>query len=240
MTTVSARDYVVNQAHSTRCVDDRADKSGENLGAQLPGGSEHIVDLLFVAITKAGGTVTKHQLLDMLQAVYASPTAKHLNLLPGVHIDDEHGHLTDTTEIEARVKGCGYDSVRCRVLARFDMALDYISGTDIAKARELGWGVQVLTGEHHAQATAAVNYVKGTTLKTKSLWLADRVPSFNYDIWVVEALAEVMKSVLEESGYSDAGELLEKNATEWGSSLYTNTLDILTQGRLGKELIEIK
>lgn len=34
---VQPQDYVANLAHSTRCVDDRADKSGENLGVQFPG-----------------------------------------------------------------------------------------------------------------------------------------------------------------------------------------------------------
>lgn len=237
---VQPQDYVAILAHSTRCVDDRADKQGENLGVQFPGASLHLMDLLLIALNKAGATFTTEQLVDMTQAVYASQTAKRLNLLPGVHIDDEHGHIADEAELDTRVKGCGYDSVRTQVLARLGVTLDYESGTHIAKARELGWGVQVLTGEHYADATAAVNYVSGTTLKTKSLWAADRTPSFNYDIWAVEALADTMENVLEDYSFEEAGELIEDHATEWGLELYRNTLDILTQGRLGKKLIEIK
>lgn len=237
---VQPQDYVANLAHSTRCVDDRADKQGENLGVQMPGGSLHLMDLLYLSLTKAGASFSKEQLLEMTQAVYASQTAKRLNLLPGVHIDDEHGHIADEAELATRVKGCGYDSVRAQVLSRIGVTLDYESGTHIAKARELSWGVQILTGEHHADATAAVNYVSGTTLKTKSLWAADRIPSFNYDIWAVEALADTMENVLEDYGFEEAGELIEDHAAQWGLELYKHTLDILTQGKLGKELIEIK
>lgn len=237
---VQSQDYVANLAHATRCVDDRADKTGENLGVQMPGGSLHLMDLLLIATTKAGETVSKEQLLEMTQAIYATQTAKRLNLLPGVHIDDEHGHITDEAELATRVKGCGYDSVRAQVLARLGVTLDYKSGSDITKARELGWGVQVLTGEHSASATAAVNYVSGTTLKTKTLWATDRTSSFNYDIWAVEALADTMENVLEDYGFEEAGELIEDHASEWGLELYKHTLDILTQGRLGKKLIEIK
>ncbi len=237
---VQPQDYVSNHAQATRCVDDRADKSGENLGVQFPGASLHLMDLLFISLSKTGITVSKEQLLDMTQAVYASQTAKRLNLLPGVHIDDEHGHITDEADLATRLKGCGYDSVRTQVLARLGVTLDYESGSDIAKARELGWGVQVLTGEHDGNATAAVNYVAGTTLKTKTLWETDRIPSFNYDIWAVEALADTMEHVLEDYGFEEAGELLEDHAAEWGLELYKHTLDILTQGKLGKDLIEIK
>lgn len=237
---VQPQDYVSNLAHSTRCVDDRADKSGENLGVQFPGGSLHLMDLLLIALNKAGTTFTTEQLVDMTQAVYASQTAKRLNLLPGVHIDDEHGQVDDEAELATRVKGCGYDSVRAQVLARLGVTLDYESGTHIAKARELGWGVQVLTGEHNAGATAAVNYVAGTTLKTKMLWETQRIPSFNYDIWAVEALADTMENVLEDYSFEEAGELIEDHAAQWGLELYKHTLDILTQGRLGNDLIEIK
>jgi hypothetical protein len=237
---VQPQDYVANLANPTRCVDDRADKQGESLGVQLPGASLHLMDLLLIALTKAGETVSKQQLLDMTQAVYASQTAKRLNLLPGVHIDDEHGHITEEAELSSRVKGCGYDSVRAQVLARLGVTLDYESGSDITKARGLGWGVQVLTGEHNGSATAAVNYVAGTTLKTKSLWSTDRTPSFNYDIWVVESLAEIMENVLEDFGFEEAGDLIEDNAADWGLALYKHTLDILTQGKLGGDLIEIK
>lgn len=238
---VTREDYVENTADSMRCVDERKDFAGENLGVQMPGGAEHVVDLMRVALAKAGNEVDEETLWSMANKVFASDTAVRLKIKPGVHIDDEHGHISEEGELETRVKGCGYDGVRTQVLERMGVTLTYEPGTDIAKARGSGWGVQVLTGEHVPNATAAVNHMEGKTLKTQVLLEVGRVQSFNYDVWAVKALADDMEDVLEEFGYEDAGDLLEDHAEEWGIELYGHTLDILTQGRLAKStLVEIR
>ena len=236
---VNANDYVSNQADSTRCVDERADKSGENLGVQLPGCTEHIMDLMMIALDKSGKSVDEAALLAMVKDVYASDAAYEHKIVMGMHIDDEHGHL-DADACKKRVMGCGYDKVRTQVLERMGFNIEYTPGTRIKVARAEGVGIQVLTGDHVANATAAINWKEDSTLKTQSLWEDGRTPSFNHDIWVVKVLLDDMKKVLEDNNFEEAAEILNENALEWSKTMYVETLDILSNGALGEELIEIK
>jgi len=239
---VNASDYVEVAADSGRCVDERGDKSGENLGWQAPGAGLHVVDLLRVAGARAGEEISEMDLWEMAQSVFESEEAKSNKIVAGVHIDDEHGHISDESLLKMRNKGCGYDSVRNQVLERLGASIrDYEAGGHILLARERGWGVQVLTGEHVGNATAAVNNMKGRTLKTQSLLVGARIPSFNYDIWAVEVLLPVMEKALKAKGYEDAAEKLSEEGVEMGRKLYAETLDILTHGRLNEgNLIEIE
>lgn len=238
---VNKDDYVEVKADSARCVDERGDKEGENLGWQAPGAGLHVVDLLRLAIFKAGAEVAEDKLWVMARGVFESEAAKSNKIMPGVHNDDEHGHLA-MEECRQRNKGCGYDGVRVQVLGRFGLEMDgYVTGEHIDKALDMGWGLQTLTGDHMADATAAVNYMKGKTLKTKTLLRKGRTASFNYDIWVVDVLKGEMLKVLEEESFAEAAEVLRGKAMEWGKKLYVDTLDILSKGRLGEpSLIEIK
>lgn len=206
----------------------------------MPGGSEHLMDLMLVAVSKAGGNVDDQKLFEMVNKVYESEVAKKNRLMPGVHIDDEHGHL-EMRACEDRVSGCGYDKVRRQVLERIGVEVEYNPGDRIGGARDWGWRVQVLTGDHFAHSTAAINYLKGMTLKTQSLLAEDRNPSFNYDIWVLSELVPVMVDVLKDEGLEKASELLEESALDWGKQIYAETLDILSGGALGdKDLIVIE
>lgn len=227
---VSKKDYVQVSPDSARCVDDRKDKSGENLGHQFPGASEHIMDLILIAATKSGVSLSEDELFEMTQQVYQSDAAKNAKLVPGMHIDDEHGHLSDS-DCEGRINGCGYDGVRDQVLDRFGVSVNYDPGTRIAKARKIGWGVQVLTGNHEA-GSAAINFVEGTTLKTQELWKENRVPSFNHDIWAVKVFLPEMVKALKTSGNEEAAVLINQNAMSWSEEIYGHTLDILTKGVL--------
>jgi hypothetical protein len=240
---VNREDYVEAQPNSTRCVDERKDKEGKNLGIQMPGGSEHLMDLMLVAIKKAGGEVDDEVLCGMVGKVYESEVARANNLTAGVHIDDEHGHL-DTEACANRDGGCGYDKVRGEVIENvFGIEVASEPGSRIRKARELGWGVQVLTGDHrnpgnNESVTAALNFMKGKTLDTATLWEEGRTPSFNHDIWVVETLQAEMQQQLEAAGFSDAAKLLEENAVVWSREIYGETLNILSGGELtGENLI---
>ncbi len=230
--TVNKDDYVAVQAEPMRCVDERGDKEGENLGVQMPGGAEHLMDLLYVAGAKTGKEIADERLFEMVEEVLASEAAKAHKLVAGVHIDDEHGHL-DMDECETRNAGCGYDRVRAEVLKRMGVEVEYESGLRIEMARERGWGVQVLTGNHVAHATAAMNWMTDKTLKTQALWEEGRAPSFNHDIWAVKVLVGEMQRVLEAEGMSEAAELLGDRALDWSRQLYAETLDILSGGVLG-------
>jgi hypothetical protein len=234
---VTREDYVDNEPDSTRCVDERKDKEGENRGVQMPGGSEHIMDLLMVAVQRCGGEIDDEVLMAMADRIYQSEVAKEHNLVPGVHIDDEHGDL-DMDACKTRDAGCGYDKVRKDVLkSLLGNDISYDPGTRIRMAREKGWGVQVLTGNHRTPeegVTAAINYMTGKTLKTKSLWAEGR-PSFNHDIWVVEVFLGEMKRELEEGNFGEAADLLEENAMQWSKEIYGKTLDILSGKALNEE-----
>lgn len=235
MTPVSKTDYVAAQG-ATRCVDERGDKHGELLGVQLPGGSEHLMDLFLLALEEVGAEYDEALLFDMTQHVYTSSLTDEYNLEPGVHIDDEHGKLSLEASAD-RVVGCGYDKVRGDVLQRLGVELSYSPGERISQAREHQWSVQILTGDHFANATAAINRVPGQTLQTKALLVEDRIPSFNYDLWVVTAAKPAMIAALNQAGYSKAAKTLEAQAEDWGRQLYIETLDILTDGRLGQDLL---
>lgn len=239
---VNRDDYVAVSPGGIRCVDDRGDLTGENLSIQLPGAGLHLVDLLRLALAHSQEETTEAVLWEMAQDVLASAPARQYGISGGVHIDDEHGHLTDPAQLQVRNSGCGYDSVRLEVLGRLESNIPgYQAGTHIKKAKDTGWNVQILTGEHHSEATAAINYLTGQTLWTKSLWEEGRVPSFNYDIWAVEALKPMLVSSLEQHDLPEAAAALEDNALKWGEKLYLETLDILTKGRLGAHnLIKIQ
>lgn len=233
---VSKEDYVPVQPDSARCVDDRGGKEGVNLGPQLPGGSEHIADLLFVAIKKTGKDINDQTLMELTHKIYQTETAQQHNLLPGVHIDDAHGEL-DMEECEYRDEGCGYDKVRAQVLAKMGIVVEHTPGTLIRQARQLGWGVQVLSHGHDPLATAAQNDNEGLTLDTNALHAKGKTPSFNHDRWVVKVLLPEMMRVLEEKGFGEAVELLQAQALEWSSEIYGNTLSILTEDRLNSTTI---
>jgi len=238
---VTSKDYVTASPDSTRCVDERGDKEGENLGVQMPGASEHIMDLMLVAVLQDGGKVPDEQLMEMTEKVYASSVAKENSLVLGMHIDDEHGHL-DMDACGDRNHGCGYDKVRGTVIKNvFDYEVESNPGTRIEKAREKGWGIQVLTKDHIPYASAAINKMVGKTLKTKSLLDDGRNPSFNHDIWVVEKLLPEMISQLEEAGFDGAAEILNENSMDWSEKLYGETLNVLSNGALtGESLIVIE
>lgn len=237
---LSKTDYVAVRPDSARCVDDRPDKNGENFGPQFPGASEHLMDLMLLAVNKSGESVGEDKLFEMVNRVYESDVAKKHNLVPGVHIDDEHGHLGEE-ECAGRVDGCGYDKVRRQVLEQMGIRIDYETGARIGKARELGWEVQLLTSHHANNATAAVNEQTDMTLNTKKLWSGNRTPSFNHDIWAVTVLIPEMESKLRSNGYAKGANLLNVYGEKWSREIYGHTLDILTGGRLNRNtLIQIK
>ena len=229
--TVTKEDYV-DASGAIRCVDERADKEGELLGVQMPGGAEHLMDLLLVSISKSGGEVSEEALFAMVDTVLKSETAVTFGIKPGVHIDDEHGHL-DMETCANRDFGCGYDKVRADVIKSLDVTHEYNPGDRIKKARALGWNIQVLTGDHVATATAAINTIEGKTLKTQELLADGRKQSFNYDLWAVTALKGELIAVLEEE-YPQAAKVLEANTEKWGRELYVETLNILSGGALGE------
>lgn len=231
---VRAADYVAVSENPGRCVDDRPAVGGENLGVQLPGGALHILDLLRIAIGKSIGEEPEEYLWEMADTVYRSPRARKHHILPGVHIDDGHGTIVDAAQRAARTAGCGYDRVREEVLGRMGVALGgYQPGEHIRWARQRGWGVAVLSGEHATDATAALNFLPGKTLETSRLWEPGRVPSFSFDIWAVRVLLPEMGRMLQREGYREAADLLQKNGIPWSKRLYIETLDILSAGRIG-------
>ncbi|KKU87775.1 MAG: hypothetical protein UY18_C0026G0001 [Microgenomates group bacterium GW2011_GWF2_47_9] len=237
-TPVNREDYVeVGVGDGCRCVDDRAGKGESdlaNLAPQLPGGSEHVMDLILLASLKAGKSVTEDELFQMVEDVYKSGAAQKYGLKPGLHIDDEHGHISDPIELEKRDIGCGADSVRVEVLRKMGVEVEYDRGARIREARRRGWNVQILTG-HHAgaegeeQATAAVNHMVGKTLNTNSLLSPDRRASFNYDVWVVELLIPEMVNLMRNRGMGEAANLLERNGLSWGEEIFVHTLTELGQ-----------
>ena len=238
---VSGEDYIPIETHSARCVDDRPDRTGENRGVQLPGGSLHILDLMRVAILMSGQNIEEEALWQMTDTALRSQEARKNNIVPGVHIDDNHGHLTSDAELAVRERGCGYDAVRGEVLGRLGVEIGiYQPGENIRRARAMGWGVQQLAGDHSGEATAALNFLPGLTLRTQRLWEEDRVPSFNHDIWAVRMLLPAMLHQLEEGGFQEASQLLAKDGVNWSKKVYVETLDILSEGRIGvHDLIEI-
>lgn len=237
---VSADDYVVVQADSCRCVDERCDKEGENLGVQMPGCSQHIMDLFLVSLEKSNSEYSEELLWELTRSVYQSDHAQKHNLVMGMHIDDEHGELS-SSDCQTRNAGCGYDKVRNQVLSRMGIEIDYQPGSRIDAARNASVGVQVLTGDHVAHATAAMNWMTSKTLQTQVLWEEGRNPSFNHDIWVVKEVLPEMIKALENKNHPQAAKTLEENALAWSRQLYAETLDILSNGGLtDASIIEIK
>lgn len=238
---VTIEDYVPVEPHSGRCVDDRPDRTGENRGVQFPGGSLHILDLMRVAVVRSGQEVNEDVLWEMADTALRSQEASKNNIVPGVHIDDNHGHFTSEEELAFHERGCGYDAVRGEVLALMGIQIgNYQTGENIRRARASGWGVQQLTGSHSDEATAALNFLPGLTLRTQRLWKEGRVKSFSHDIWAVRTLLPAMRRQLEEGGFEEASQLLAKDGVNWSKQVYVETLDILFEGRIGvHDLIEI-
>lgn len=232
-------DYYVQVSGATRCVDERGDKQGELLGVQLPGGSQHLMDLFALAFDQAGNDFNDDMLFKLTEQVYRSDMAVELRLEPGMHIDDEHGELS-VDACTDRVFGCGYDKVRSQVLARIGVNIQYNPGDRIDQARSRGWKIQVLTGDHFTDAAAAINKLEGKTLKTQALLNQDQVPSFNYDHWAVTAILPAMVEVLADAGYSEAAKILQEEAVDWGKRLYLETLDILSNGAItAADVVEV-
>jgi hypothetical protein len=233
---VTSKDYVAVEADSGRCVDERKDREGQNRGVQFPGGALHILDLMRVAITKNGKEIGEDILWEMTDKIMSSEEAQKHNIRPGVHIDDDHGNITSEEELEDRLLGCGYDSVRSQVMGRLGVDIgEYEPGENIRRARERGWGVQQLTGAHSNDATAALNYLHGMTLDNQKLWEEGRVPSFNHDIWAVRQLIPAMERELKNGEFEGASRLVKEHGVNWSKQIYIDTLDILSQGRIGEQ-----
>jgi hypothetical protein len=234
---VNREDYVpVHPGDATRCVDDRKGLWSEDeiLGVQMPGASEHPMDLMLLAIVKSGQLIDEYSLFDMTDELFGSEVAKKYGLKPGVHIDDNHGEISDPGELAEKSDGCGADKVRAEVLSEMGVKVQYEPGFRIREARLRGWNVQVLTGAHAGThgtpaATAAINETVGTTLNNAALLGEGRRASFNHDIWVINELLPDMAKILRDKGFGDAAGLLEKNGVVWSEEMYVRVLQHLGQ-----------
>lgn len=232
--TVQARDYCWVTPGSGRCVDDRdgLEYHAENRSVQMPGASSHLMDLMQLSIISSRLTVKEAQLFDMTESAYRSSFATSYGARPGLHIDDEHGHLS-LSQTRSRVAGCGHDAVRTRVMKHMGVDVSYSSGERILEARRRGWGIQVLTGAHggvkNLTPTAAVNHMEGMTLDTGRLLREDRVPSFNYDKWFAIGMLDVLMKELHNNGFERAEKVLDLKGEEFTTLMYYWTLRELKQ-----------
>lgn len=226
---VNKNDYVRVEPGEGRCVDERRALGlhSENFSVQMPGVSEHLMDLILLPIAlTTGEQVDESLLFDMTENVYKSPFASEYGARPGLHIDDDHGSLS-LDQTGGRVLGCGADKVRTNVLKKMGAKVVYQTGARIAEGRRRGWGIQVLTGAHDPHATAALNYLEGKTLNTKSLWEAGRRPSFNHDLWFALGLLDELAGQLDSHGFNKAAKELSDHGEDWSIDMYTHTLQEL-------------
>jgi hypothetical protein len=112
-----------------------------------------------------------------------------------VHIDDEHGHITDVSTLKNRLTGCGFLGVINEVAAITknllagegivnQEALDIDSGTIMKGLIKTGAKVVPLTGNHKTkdhQARVVINDYKDKTLNRDALY--EQNPAFLWDKW---------------------------------------------------------
>lgn len=106
-----------------------------------------------------------------------------------IHIDDEHGHITDLEQLRARNVGCGFLNVISDVVSVLkELKLTQldpksINGQQIFNAlRKEGAKTVVLTGNHKLEeAGFVINDVGGKTLPKDNLF--EESPAFCWDRW---------------------------------------------------------
>lgn len=109
------------------------------------------------------------------------------------HIDDEHGHIEDESELDNREVGCGFLGVATNVIEtmkqvfvnRYNIQSAQVDGKAIiSEARQVGNTVVPLTGDHKNagyEAKVVVNTNSGTTLDRGALYAQN--PAFLWDAW---------------------------------------------------------
>ena len=221
-------------AGPNRCVDDRSGLGDDDklLTPQMPGASNHPMDLMQYAVLKNGEVITEETLFEMTGKVYLDPKVRKY-AKPGMHIDDDHKMIKGNS-LNKRCNGCGQDSVRVAVMREMGVDVgNYNPGDRIREARNRGWNVQKLTGSHggHNNLTplATLNRIVGTTLDTEKLNVSGEAVSFNHDIWFVLLMLDAMVSQLKSRGYDSAASDLELNCENWSIDMYVKTLQHLKQ-----------
>ncbi len=147
----------------------------------------------------AAGWITYFMLLGQsLDQAIISTKQLYQNMGWGVmeiHIDDEHGHISDPNELSNRTQGCGFLSVVKDVAQIVSELLkeqisglsinqfQNVSGTNIfEELKKAGAKVVPLTGEHADNASVIINQKQGRkTLDRNQLF--SEYPAFLWDQW---------------------------------------------------------
>lgn len=224
----------------SECVDERKVLGVERKNhIKLPGASVHVADMFEIAFHKAGidtmnlpqdadgQAVDAKKLVQMVKAVHATEKAKEIGFEFGVHIDDEHGHITNPQELEKRDEGCGHDRVRQHsLLEAHGVRIPDKRAHLVGEMIKAGASVTVYTEGHFKDARAVENHRKGKTLSSQQALNAE-MPAFDSDVWVIADLAnEIAEQVRNLGGDYEkaAGLITSENLKAWSNSSYRETL----------------
>ncbi len=178
--------------HPDRCVDGRKalEKFAERYkGAQLAGGSLGMVDVLRIIMPH----ITEEKIRKIIEKTYSDN-----GLVIGAHIDDKHGEIKDSDELNNRTEGCGNQMVVAN--GKVDVASELKVTPELVKGR-ITWvrsledkGVVVTLTGHHQEKVAVVNFISGTTFDTQN---AENSEAFNMDLATVYDRAGLIFETLE-------------------------------------------
>lgn len=232
------------------CVDERGRVDGaQRKGAKTLGGSVELADMIFIAMHKTGmdtkspemtGKGEEFDVVEVVMGLYETEKARELGIKPGVHNDDDHGHVTDPQELGTRTVGCGHDKVRPNVLQReFGVELSENDQHLVGRFVAAGAPIESYSGNHVSGARAVENHMVGKTLDTVAV-LNEGKPAFDHDIWVPVEMANEMAEAMKSLGgsYTKVGQqLTRENVAAWSAKLYRGTLTDL--GGPADKVIEI-
>lgn len=109
-----------------------------------------------------------------------------------IHIDDEHGKITDLTKLLSRTKGCGFlgvsDSV-VEILKELNLTYRFIAANEkrdfvqniFTHLQRAGAKIIVLEGNHANNAQIIINQIPNYTYPKDILF--HEAPAFCWDMW---------------------------------------------------------
>ncbi len=212
--------FTYNQANDCWQIDKKGEKAEAENGPQFLGAS-----LLFVAALETiGGLEDRDKIFNLVEQA-----SQEVGLGLQVHIDDQHGqikpkNLSDQNLIQAAIdnnKGCGFSIYHWQEQG----------ATIIQKAKNKGWRLQLLTGEH--KESAAISNNVGDHSFNVAAGINQNKAAFNQDVKPAKKVFAKLSELIDQPEFA-------QKAKNWMIKTYADVVVALQGVNSAKEIIQLK